>query len=305
MSWSRRDFLVRSSAVVAGGLALPRMSWAQAPAAADTTFTALRRNVGFFTGRGGTMGWLTAPDGVIVVDSQFPDTAQACVDGLKSRAPRGIDVLINTHHHGDHTGGNGVFRPLVKKIVAHARVPDLQRKQAGGQAGAPPPTVADTLFETTWRMEVGDEVVRATYYGPAHTSGDAVITFEKAEVAHMGDLVFHQRHPFIDRPAGASISGWITVLERAVADHPSSTLFIFGHAKQGVPVTGGAAQLTAFRDYLSALLDFTQKAIAAGKSREAIVATTTLPGYADYATAPPMLTLERVLGVAYDELAAK
>ena len=68
------------------------------------------------------------------------------------------------------------------------------------------------------------------YYGPAHTSGDAVVTFEKANVAHVGDLVFNRRHPYIDRPAGASIANWIKVLEGTVADHDGGTIYIFGHA---------------------------------------------------------------------------
>jgi cyclase len=145
-------------------------------------------------------------------------------------------------------------------------------------------------------------VVQAVHYGPAHTGGDAVITFQKAQVAHMGDLMFHQRHPFIDRPAGASIRNWISTLEQVVRDQPRDTIFIFGHAKEGLPVTGSAADLRAFRDYLSAVLEFTGKAMKAGQSREAITATKTLPGFDGYQEAPPRLTLGSVLGVAYDEL---
>ena len=99
------------------------------------TFTALRGNTGFFSARGGTIGWLIAPDGVVVVDTQFPDTAQQCLDGIKTRASRPIDLLVNTHHHGDHTGGNAVFKPHVGGIVAHVNVPGLQQKAAA----APPP----------------------------------------------------------------------------------------------------------------------------------------------------------------------
>ena len=100
------------------------------------------------------------------------------------------------------------------------------------------------------------EVVALKYYGPAHTGGDSVVTFEKANVVHMGDLVFNRRHPFIDRPGGASSAGWITVLEQAVADHQDDTIYIFGHAGQGFPVTGSKADLLYMRDYLSALLDY-------------------------------------------------
>jgi cyclase len=305
MSCSRRQFLTRSSALLAGGLVLPRAlgAW-QAPAPTATRFETIRRNVGIFTGRGGTIGWLVAPEGVIVVDSQFADTAQACLDGLKGKAARPPDTLINTHHHGDHVGGNGVFRPVVKRIVGHVRVPELQRKQAAGAQTTVEPVVPDTTFDEMWHTDVGDETVRARHYGPAHTGGDAVITFEKAQVTHMGDLMFHQRHPFVDRPAGASIRNWITTLERVVADQPAETIYIFGHAKDELPVTGSAADLKAFRDYLSAVLEHVEKARAAGQSKETATAVDSLRGFESYQGAPPRLTLPAVLGVAWDEVTA-
>ena len=69
------------------------------------------------------MGWLVTPDAVLVIDSQFADTAQMFLDGLKKRTPRKIDLLINSHHHPDHTGGNKVLQPMVTKIVAHENAP--------------------------------------------------------------------------------------------------------------------------------------------------------------------------------------
>ena len=83
----------------------------------------MRREVGFFTARGGTIGWLVNQDAVAAVDTQFPDTAKLFLDGLPGRTGRKLAVLVNSHHHGDHTGGNGVFKPETKSIVAHANVP--------------------------------------------------------------------------------------------------------------------------------------------------------------------------------------
>ena len=309
-TWTRRRFLETSSLAAALGLTA-RGAWAQAPAAAPPTpvFTALRGNTGFFTARGGTIGWLIAPDGVVVVDSQFPDTAQLCLDGVKTRATKAIDLLVNTHHHGDHTGGNGVFKPNVGGILAHANVPVLQQKAAAtapappaGQPAPPPPTLPDKTYDKVWEQAIGKERLRLKYYGPAHTSGDSVVTFVNANVAHMGDLMFNKRHPFIDRPAGASIANWITVLESTVKDHAKDTTYIFGHAKDGLPVTGDSSYLMAMRDYLTAVLDFTKKAIAEGKSKEETQKLGPLPKFEDYMEAPPRLTLAFVLGVAYDEL---
>lgn len=303
---TRRQFL-ETSVLTAAGLALaPRRLWGQgqAPQPVTGTFTALRNNVGIFSARGGTIGWLMAPDGVVIVDTQFPDTAQQCLDGVKAKATRPIDLLVNTHHHGDHTGGNAVFKPFVGAIVAHKNVPTLQ--QMGATTGSTPiaPIVADKTYDTTWEQKLGKETLRLKYYGPAHTGGDSVVTFVEANVAHMGDLMFNRRHPFIDRPSGASIRGWITVLEGTVKDHAKDTIFIFGHAKDGLPVSGDASHLMAMRDYLTAVLDATKKGIDAGKSKEEIQKLGPLPKFEDYMEAPPRLTLATVLGIAYDELKA-
>src|SRR6476661_9824032 len=114
---NRRQFLVSSSAGLAGASLVGLPAWAQQPAAPPTTaFNDVRRGVGCFTGQGGTIGYVINGDGAIAVDSQFPATAGPCVEGLKQKSPKGIDLLINTHHHGDHTGGNSVFKPVVRHI---------------------------------------------------------------------------------------------------------------------------------------------------------------------------------------------
>ena len=298
MSVTRRQFLVFSSAAVA---LLPgrRFVFAQP----QTSFEALRGNVGIFNGKGGTIGWLATKDALVVVDSQFPDTAQICFDGLKQKTARGVDILINTHHHGDHTGGNSVFKDA-KKMVAHRNVPDLQRKGApAGQADQQ--VVATTLFDKDWSESAGGERMTAKHYGPGHTGGDCVIHFQKANVVHMGDLLFNERHPFIDRPAGASIQNWIKTLDTVMKEYPADAIYIAGHAKTGLPVTGDRTLLRKQRDYLDAVLTHTRKAIAENKSRDEIMKTPSLPGFEGYMEAPPRLTLAAALGVAYDELTAK
>ena len=301
--WTRRQFIETTSLAAALGLVGRHAAGQPAPAAVK--FTDLRGGVGFFTGRGGTIGWLSTPDALVVVDSQFPDTAKQCLDGLKAKASRKIDLLANTHHHGDHTGGNAVFKPEVGFILAHENVPGLQKQSAAQQNAEATQAYPDRTYDKEWSEAVGTERLRLRYYGPAHTSGDSVVTFEKANVAHMGDLVFNRRHPFIDRQAGASIRNWITVLETTVKDHAADTTYIFGHAKEGMPVTGAQADLMQMRDYLSAVLDLTTTAIAGGKTRDQVVAMGPLPRFEDYQESPPRLTLATVLGVAYDELAGK
>jgi cyclase len=317
MKIDRRQFIVFSSgALVVTPLArtlaqTPAQPPAGAPAQAPPppvvpTFADVRRNVGTFTARGGTIGWLINKDAVIVVDTQFPDTAKMCVDGLKSKTgSRPIDAVFNTHHHADHTSGNGTFRPETKKLIAQSRVPDLQRMVAQTTPNAPAPVVADTTFDRTWSEKYGDEAVTASYNGPGHTGGDAIIHFERAHVVHMGDLLFHERHPRVDRPAGASIQNWITILEKVSKDMPGDTIYIAGHSKEGLPVAVDRKAVLRFRDYFDAVLSVVKKGIAAGQTKDAISATATLPGFENYQSAPPILTLAGVLGTAYDELTAK
>lgn len=280
MTISRRDFLASSAvAAVAGAFARPAFAhmWQGQP---SPVFTPLRRNVGVFTMRGGTIGWLVNPGGVVVVDSQFPAEATACLNGLNERSSgRGVDLLINTHHHGDHSGGNISFRGAARKVVAHAKAAEHMRMPPGAQPPADQ-LYPDTTFTDSWSADVGDERVVVRHHGRAHTSGDAVITFERANIAHMGDLMFNRRHPVVDRAAGATMRGWMGVLDRAVADHARDTIFIFGHANTGLQVTGGPDELAHFRDYLGAVLAFAEAQVKAGRSREEVLAMRDpLPGF--------------------------
>jgi glyoxylase-like metal-dependent hydrolase (beta-lactamase superfamily II) len=300
MHWNRRQFVALSSLGLVGAFA-PRSLFAQARGGAPQppvvpAFADVRRNVSVFTARGGTIGLLVTPDAVVVVDSQFPDTAQMFLDGLKPKTTRRIDYLINSHHHGDHTGGNKVLQPSVAKIVAHANVPGLQKKAAKTDETQAYP---DTTFDKEWKAAVGNETVSAKYYGPAHTSGDIVITFQQANIAHMGDLMSFQRNPRADRPAGASIRNWIPVLENTVKDHSNDTIYIFGHSKVGSPVTGSGRDLLELRDYFTAMLDHVSKGIAAGKSMEEITKVAAIPGFESYEGTPTAAE------AAYQELTAK
>jgi glyoxylase-like metal-dependent hydrolase (beta-lactamase superfamily II) len=316
---NRRDFLLQSGAAVSLGLlarnplsaqvpSAPAAPVASPPAPPVTAFKPLRRNVGLFTGRGGTMGWLVNPDAVMAVDTQFPDTAEIFLRDLPGRNGRTLDAVINTHHHGDHTGGNGVFRPATKTIVAHVNVPDLMR--AAAARGPKPPTESDLksllpnlCFAEGFGQGFGDETLSARYFGPAHTKGDIVTLFQQANVVHLGDLVFNRMYPVIDRPGGASIRGWVTVLEKIAAEYPKDAIYIFGHGQAKFGVTGTTADLFVFRDYLAGLLAHVAAEIKAGKPKEEIQKLENLPGFPDFHVPPGRGNrLGSNLGTAYDEL---
>ena len=235
-------------------------------------FTPIRRGVGIFESRGGTIGWLIRPDALVVVDSQFPDTAEQCLVGLKERSDRPLDLLINSHHHGDHTAGNAVLGADAKHILAHANVPDLQRRAAERNDSVDAQKFADVTFEEVWEESVGDENIRLTYFGPAHTAGDSIIHFQEADVVHMGDLVFNHRHAYIDLAAGAETRNWIAVLERAYEMFTDNTIFIYGHGNPTHGILGTREDLLVAADYFSALRQTVSNGIRDGKTADEVAA---------------------------------
>ncbi|MEO7597319.1 MAG: MBL fold metallo-hydrolase [Opitutus sp.] len=306
---NRRDFVVRSSLLVSAAL-LPRSGYsAEPPMGAPkatplpsvTEFRPLRRGVGVFTGRGGSIGWLSSKDALAVVDTQFPDTAAICLSGIPDIGQRKIDVVLNTHHHPDHTSGNGVFKAAAKTIVAQENAPKLQMERAEKDGTVDRQVFANETFAEVWRRDLGDETVSAQYFGAAHTKGDVIVHFEKANVVHLGDLTFNRLYPVIDRPGGGNIRHWITVLEEATRTYPADAIYLFGHAGPKFGVTGGHSEINAFRDYLSGLLAHVEKQIAAGKTKDQIVTLDNLPGFPDFHSPLPN-RLGGNLSVAYDEL---
>lgn len=316
---NRRAFLTTTTAAVALGLLSRGNLRAQAPAASApapagppvrppmpplvTEFKELRRGVGYFTGRGGTIGWLSNADALLVVDTQFAEPAKRFLEGLPGRGGRTIDVVINTHHHGDHTGGNATFRPVAKRLVAHEAVPGLQRAAAARNPQGGEPTVADTVFSDAWSCDAGDERVTARHFGAGHTGGDIVVHFERANVVHMGDLIFNRLYPVMDKPGGTRVRQWSRLLGDIAAHYPADAIYIFGHAGAKFSVTGTRADLAQMRTYLDAVVALVEAEIRAGKSKAEIVTRLNLDGFEDYHAAQNS-RLPGNLGVVYDELTA-
>ncbi len=309
---NRRDFIIHSSLVASSTLLLKTRLFGQAPAASFTEFKPIRGDVGVFTGRGGSIGYLASKDSLVFVDTQFPDTALICKDHFLTKGRR-IDVTLNTHHHLDHTAGNVVFKPDSELLVAQANVPKLQfeaaqRAEAAGKASDAAmldhQVYADTTFDQVWRHDLGSEVVSSTFHGPAHTGGDATVYFEKANVVHAGDLVFNRMYPVVDHPGGASLTGWIKALDDVAQAYPADAVYIFGHGNPAFGVVGTKVDLAKQREFFLALMDYTQKQIALSKSKSEVVALPNFPGFDDWhAKLPNRLGL--CLGAAYDELTAK
>ena len=269
------------------------------------TLKPLAGNVHALYGRGGNVGFYVGPDAVVVVDSQFKDLAPGIVAKIKTVTDKPIKYLVNTHHHGDHVGGNEFFRPFAV-IIAHDNVRTrmlatpaeilrdfparLEAARAAGNAEQvkqlseqiesakkvkveeiPAPVLT---FDSELRIHVGDEKIQVWHMPPAHTDGDSIVYFEKANVLHMGDNFFHQRIPFIDVAHGGSVKGYLVMLDKVMEEMPPSVTIIPGHGE----VTD-IAGLKGFRQYIADLLDAARKAKAAGTSKDDFVKTVDLPAY--------------------------
>ncbi|MFU8812234.1 MAG: MBL fold metallo-hydrolase [Balneolaceae bacterium] len=290
----RADFIKQLSLVAAGSAALPYL-----PRLQDTPFELLRDNVGIFSLRGGTIGWLAASDATVVVDSQYEESVGQFLEGVTAYNGGPETMLINSHHHGDHVSGNAAFQRAGYRIIAHENVPALQRRGAENPDAV---AAASETYRDEMSIPAGDETVELAYYGNAHTAGDSVTWFLNANIAHMGDLVFNRLYPFIDRNGGASIQGWISLLETVASEADTETLFIFGHGNPQYGVTGTREDLLYKRDFLSHLLSYTQRRIQAGASREEIIQTQSFDEFPDVISPSDFLSLPRNLDVAYREL---
>ena len=168
-----------------------------------------------------------------------------------------------------------------------------------------PPVYADSTFKDTWQVDFGGETVHVRYFGPGHTSGDAVIFFEKANVIHAGDLLFRRVHPRVDGPAGASVVNWHVDPGEDGRPRTATTPRSSSVTARTASCSARRRTSTFFRDYLAAALDHVRAGIKAGQSKEEIAKAASLKGFDDVAQVNPRIGLAGVLESAYDELAKK
>ena len=297
---NRRNFL-HSSALTLGALTLAQQKIFAGMFDDPWKIKMLRNDIGVFTEKGGTIAFLLSKKGIVVVDAQFPEQSQHLIDELKKQSSQPFELLINTHHHGDHTAGNISFKGIVKNVLAHENSLKNQKNVAVAQKTEDKQLYPDQTFGETWCKKIGKEKICLHYHGTGHTDGDAIIHFEHANIVHMGDLMFNRRHPFVDRSAGASIKSWITVLDKTTGHFSNDTIFVFGHASEGYEVTGTKDDLKAFGEYLGKVLNFVDGEIKAGKTKDEVLKTTELP----FETQWKGDGLQRPLQAAYEELTAK
>ena len=195
----RKEILLRLTVAVLG-LAGLWLAWSQNPPA-PLTMQKVSDNVYVIVGSGGNVAFMPTSEGVILVDDKFAQDAPEIVAKVKSVSDKPIRYVLNTHQHGDHTGGNEAM------LAANAEIIIQKNARANMVAGKMPGLPRITFSEET-QVFLGGKEVRARYLGRGHTNGDAVIYFPSERVLHTGDLFVIPGPPFIDVSAGGSIKEW-------------------------------------------------------------------------------------------------
>ena len=334
---TRRDAMITGLGLAAGMALTPTRAWARP--------TRRSRDDGAFfpwsevapglhaivdPQTGGNCLLIVGSDAAALVDTKYPAVARAL---LRESNARGAPLrhVINTHHHGDHTGGNFAFNAAGIEVIAHPKAEprilanfDQYVAQVGGGprfvGGLERPTQPQVLDEagklteqlahmdaSDWgpsrlmhddrvSLTVGGRTVELTHFGQnAHTDNDTVVFLPDANVLHTGDLVFSGLHPYFDPSAGVTAKGWIAVLGKVRALCDKDTVVIPGHG-----ATGDATIIDAQRDYLRRLIDAVQADIDAGLSKDAIAAKSWdfMDGLGFEQVRP------RAINAVYDELTA-
>ena len=196
-------------------------------------------NVYMLEGAGGNIGASVGDDGIVIVDDQFAPLAEKIQQALKGITDKPVRFIINTHYHGDHTGGNEFFQKQAP-IIAQDNV--RKRLEEGGQAGnggsvhmeqkaQPKGALPIITFDHDVTVHLNGEDIRALHFPAGHTDGDSVIYFPKSNVVHMGDDFVTYGFPFIDIDSGGSNDGMISGVEGAIAQLPPDVKIIPGHGQ--------------------------------------------------------------------------
>jgi cyclase len=236
--------------------------------------TKVSGNIYMLEGEGGNIAASVGEDGIVIVDDQYAPLAEKIQAALKDLkiTDKPVRFVINTHYHGDHTGGNEPFANAGSTVIAQENV--RKRLETGGTAGnggsvkmevkpAPKRALPVITFEHDVTVHLNGEDIRALHFPAGHTDGDAVIFFPKNNVVHMGDDFVRYGFPFIDVASGGSVLGMIVAMEKVSTQLPPDVKVIPGH--------GAISNLDDVREYVKMLKEtatVVQKALSEHKTLE-------------------------------------
>ncbi|MEH6458259.1 MAG: MBL fold metallo-hydrolase [Cocleimonas sp.] len=227
------------------------------------TSTEVSNNLHMLVGKGGNVGVFVGKDGTFVIDDQFAPLSDKLMAEIKNIGGDAPKFLLNTHFHGDHSGGNENFGKKGAMIVSHLNV--RKRLMEGSEIKefgmVAPPAPAEALpimtFDSQMHFHINGEDVKAIHVPNAHTDGDSFIHFEKANVIHAGDIFFNGFYPFIDSTHGGSVKGMISAATAILALSDDDTKIIPGHGP-----LANKEDLNAYKK----MLEFAERSLSSLKS---------------------------------------
>ena len=225
------------------------------------------------TGSGGNLGVSAGEDGIFIIDDQFAPLTEkikkAIVDATKLSSP--VRFVLNTHWHGDHTGGNENMGKAGAVIVAHNNVRKRMSVKQFNKffdhttPASPKDALPIVTFSADVTFHLNGDSIHVFHVDTAHTDGDAIVLFTKANVIHMGDVFFSGRYPFIDLSSGGSVNGLIAAIEKVLHLINPETKIIPGHG----PLSA-AKELQEYHDMLVSARESISRLIAEGKTLDEI-----------------------------------
>jgi len=233
----------------------------------------LADGVYMLTGEGGNIGLGVGEDAAFLIDDQYAPLTPKILAAIAALTKHPVKFVLNTHWHSDHVGGNENLGKTGSLIVAHDNV---RRRMSSEQfiaafkekvAASPQTSLPVVTFAESVSFHLNGDEIHGFHVANAHTDGDTVVIFRKANVVHMGDVFFNGYYPFIDLSSGGSINGTIAAVDRVLPMIDAKTKVIPGHG----PLSDKAG-LGAYRDMLAGIRDRVQAQVRAGKSLQETIA---------------------------------
>lgn len=265
--------------------------------------TKLSDNFYTLEGQGGTVGILVGPDGVFMVDAQFAPLSDKLMAAIKQVSDKPVRFLVNTHVHGDHTGGNENFGRMGATIIARGTLRNRLMHPNPAANGQPtPPTQPVGLPMITYNansqlaFHMNGEEIQLIPIPNAHTDGDTMVRFVQNDIIMTGDFYRSVQYPNIDRANGGSLNGMVNGLGQIIARSGPNTRIIPGHG----PMADRAAVMM-HRDMLLAVRDRVRKLVTEGKSEQEVMAANVTADY-DAKVPNSKETTQRFVTQLYAEL---
>jgi glyoxylase-like metal-dependent hydrolase (beta-lactamase superfamily II) len=228
-------------------------------------------NIYMLQGAGGNIGVSAGSDGILIVDDQYAPLAERIRAALKGINSGGkLKFVLNTHWHGDHTGGNATFgpeAPIIAQENVRKRMSTDQKVLGNAVPASPAEALPVITFQDSVSVHFNGEEIRVIHYPNGHTDGDSVIFFTRSNVVHMGDDFFASRFPFVDLGSGGSVQGMIAGVEKVLAQVPADAKVIPGHGPLST-----VADLKSYHHMLVETSSIIRKRIQARRTLEQIQA---------------------------------